>query len=153
MGNGSLLATASSDPGERPAPGWRPTANDVVAEAQKILAIDHGIQMGFKQVDRHYRKVLAERRKRTATSEFIVATEGAYAGSGTGLRLPSARVFDDPVGELAADLADGIMRWKNDAPPSISTQDNRKSGSENSTKSSLEAALTYAFDTKDQPHV
>lgn len=135
------------DPGERPAPGRRPTANEVVAEAQRLLATRHGVDVGFKQVDRFYRRMLAHRRKAKERADFIIATEGAYNGSGDGLRQTSARTRNDPVGELAADLADGIMKWGSNSPGK------RKSDFENSTKSSLEAAFTYEFDKEDKPNV
>ena len=97
-------AAATRNAGERLAPGKRPKANDIVAEAMGILAED-GYPMGFKAVDRMMRRMWADEarveRKRVADELRIIAQEGS-------LRTGHERISSDPVGELATDLADYI---------------------------------------------
>ena len=89
---------------ERLAPGMRPKANDIVVEAMEILNED-GYPLGFKAVDRMLRRMWADEarveRKRVIDELLIIGQEGS-------LRTGHERISSDPVGELAADLADYI---------------------------------------------
>ena len=100
--------TAFRSTEEPPALGKRQRATDVVAEALDILVGD-GYQIGFKAVHRMMRRMWADEarveRNRVLNELRIIEQEG-------GLRTGHERIASDPVGELAADLADYIkVRW------------------------------------------
>lgn len=102
------VAEATHSTEERLALGWRPKPNDVVVEAMEVLAGD-GIVMGFKAVDRMMRRMWADEaaaeRRRVSGEIRLIEREGS-------LRYGQDRIGSDPVGELAADLADYIkVRW------------------------------------------